>query len=158
MRNRYSLHRSNLSSAAGSCYEGQSDINLSSDTYSDLNTEADTDIDIELSTGKDDCFTMQQELNEDLDSEAEEILKDIDKLRADGPAKHPRSWMTSNRKNYGTILHLRSFVKSERCTKDNSMTKAFIRSREVKGRSFMRITRTQSERLVVHIKDCTEND
>jgi hypothetical protein len=41
---------------------------------------------------------------------------------------HPRSWMTRNRGHYGTILHLRSFVKSEKRKKDSSMTKAFFRS------------------------------
>jgi hypothetical protein len=89
MRNRYSLRRSNLSLAADSCCKRQSDTNSSSDTYSDPDTEADTDtdIDIEPSTGKDDGFTMQQEPEADLDSEAEEILKDIAQLRAEGPAK-----------------------------------------------------------------------
>jgi hypothetical protein len=89
MRNRYSLRRSNLSLAADSCCEKQSDTKSSSDTYSDPDTEADTDtdIDIEPSTSKDDGFTMQQEPEVDLDSEAKEILKDIAQLRAEGPAK-----------------------------------------------------------------------
>ena len=87
MRNRYSLRRSNLSLDADSCCERQSDTNSSSDTCSEPDTEADTDIDIEPSTGKDDDFTMQQEPETDLDSEAEEILKDIAQLRAEGPAK-----------------------------------------------------------------------
>ncbi|KAF1838361.1 hypothetical protein BDW02DRAFT_636434 [Decorospora gaudefroyi] len=87
MRNRYSLRRSNLSSAAESCYQGQSDTNSFSDTYSDPDTEADTDIEIELSTGEDAGFTSEQEPDADLDSEAEEILKDIAQLRAEGPAK-----------------------------------------------------------------------
>ncbi|KAI2483715.1 hypothetical protein Ptr902_06032 [Pyrenophora tritici-repentis] len=60
MRNRYLLH-----------------TNSFSDTYSDPDTEADTDINIELSTGEDAGFTSEQELDADLDSEAEEILKDI---------------------------------------------------------------------------------
>ncbi|KAI1663563.1 DUF3435 containing protein [Pyrenophora tritici-repentis] len=87
MRNRYLLRRSNPSSAADSCWEGQSDTNSFSDTYSDPDTEADTDINIELSTGEDAGFTSEQELDADLDSEAEEILKDIAQLRAEGPAK-----------------------------------------------------------------------
>ncbi|KAF1938204.1 hypothetical protein EJ02DRAFT_474319 [Clathrospora elynae] len=87
MRNRYSLRRSNPSLAADSCWEGQSDTNSFSDTYLDPDTEADTDIDIELSTGEDAGFTLQQEPDADLDSEAEEILKDIAQLRAEGPAK-----------------------------------------------------------------------
>jgi hypothetical protein len=68
MRNRYLLRRSNSSSAADSCWEGQSDTNSFSDTYSDPNTS-------------------EQEPDADLDSEAEEILKDIAQLRAEGPAK-----------------------------------------------------------------------
>jgi hypothetical protein len=55
--------------------------------YLDPDTEADTDIDIEQSTGGDAGFTLQQEPDADLDSEAEEILKDIAQLRAEGPAK-----------------------------------------------------------------------
>jgi hypothetical protein len=87
MRNRYLLRRSNSSSAADSCWEGQSDTNSFSDTYSDPNTEADTDINVELSAGEDAGFTSEQEPDADLDSEAEEILKDIAQLRAEGPAK-----------------------------------------------------------------------
>jgi hypothetical protein len=44
-------------------------------------------IDIELSTGGDAGFTLQQEPDADLDSEDEEILKDIAQLKAEGPAK-----------------------------------------------------------------------
>lgn len=83
MRNRYLLRRSNLSLAADSCWEGQSNTNsfsntnLLSDTYLDPNTKADTDIDIEWSTSGDAGFILQQEPDADLDSEAEEILKDI---------------------------------------------------------------------------------
>ncbi|RII11859.1 hypothetical protein CUC08_Gglean005326 [Alternaria sp. MG1] len=87
MPNRYLLRRSNPSSAADSCWEGQSDTNSFSDTSSDPDTEADTDINIELSTGEDAGFTSEQESDADLDSEAEEILKDIAQLRAEGPAK-----------------------------------------------------------------------
>ncbi|KAJ6280847.1 hypothetical protein J3E71DRAFT_362257 [Bipolaris maydis] len=87
MRNWYSLHRSKLSLVADSCCERQSDTDSFSDTYSDPDTEAETDIDIKPSTGKDDGFTMQQESEADLDSEAEEVLKDIAQLRAEGPAK-----------------------------------------------------------------------
>ena len=87
MRNRYILCQPSLSSPAESCCEGQSDTNSFSDTYSNHDTEADTDIDIELSTGEDPGLTLQQEPDADLDSEAEEILKDIAQLRAEGPAK-----------------------------------------------------------------------
>jgi hypothetical protein len=87
MRNRYSLRRSNSSLATDSCWEGQSDTNSFSDTYSDPDTEADTDINIELSAGEDASFTSEQKSDADLDSEAEEILKDIAQLRAEGPAK-----------------------------------------------------------------------
>ncbi|KAF1364070.1 hypothetical protein EJ07DRAFT_162583 [Lizonia empirigonia] len=87
MRNRYLLRRSSPSSAADSCWEGQSNTNSFSATYSDPDTEADTDINIELSTGEDAGFTSEQEPDADLDSEAEEILKDIAQLRAEGPAK-----------------------------------------------------------------------
>lgn len=87
MRNHYFLRRSNSSSAADSCWEGQSDTNSFSDMYSDPDTEADTDINIELSAGEDACFTSEPEPDADLDSEAEEILKDIAELRAEGPAK-----------------------------------------------------------------------
>jgi hypothetical protein len=55
--------------------------------YSNPNTEANTDINIELSTGEDAGLTLQQEPDADLDSEAEGILKDIAQLRAEGPAK-----------------------------------------------------------------------
>ncbi|KAI1510323.1 DUF3435 domain containing protein [Pyrenophora tritici-repentis] len=85
MRNRYSLRRSNPSPAAVSCWEGQSDTNSFSDTYSDPDTEADTDI--EPSTSEDAGLILEQESDADLDSEAEEILKDIAQLRAEGPAK-----------------------------------------------------------------------
>ncbi|CAN9360413.1 unnamed protein product [Alternaria alternata] len=87
MRNRYSLRRSNSSLATDSCWEGQSDTNSFSDTYSDPDTEADTDINIELSAGEDASFTSEQKSDANLDSEAEEILKDIAQLRAEGPAK-----------------------------------------------------------------------
>ncbi|KAH6875172.1 hypothetical protein BKA58DRAFT_117010 [Alternaria rosae] len=74
MRNRYLLRRSNSSSAADSCWEGQSDTNSFSDTYSDPDTKADTDINIKLSAGEDASFTSEQEPDADLDSKAEEIL------------------------------------------------------------------------------------
>jgi hypothetical protein len=79
------LRRSNPSPAAISCWEGQSDTNSFSDTYSDPDTEADTDI--EPSTSEDAGLILEQESDTDLDSEAEEILKDIAQLRAEGPAK-----------------------------------------------------------------------
>ena len=85
VRNRYSLRRPNPSLAAISCWEGQSDTNSFSDTYSDPNTEADTDI--EPSTSEDAGLVLEQEPDADLDSEAEEILKDIAQLRSEGPAK-----------------------------------------------------------------------
>jgi hypothetical protein len=85
VRNRYSLRRPNPSLAAISCWEGQSDTNSFSDTYSDPDTEADTDI--EPSTSEDAGLVLEQEPDADLDSEAEEILKDIAQLRAEGPAK-----------------------------------------------------------------------
>lgn len=85
VRNRYSLRRPNPSLAAISCWEVQSDTNSFSDTYSDPDTEADTDID--PSTSEDASLILEQEPDADLDSEAEEILKDIAQLRAEGPAK-----------------------------------------------------------------------
>ena len=79
MRNRYSLRRSNPSPAAVSCWEGQSDTNLFSDTYSDLDTKSDTeaDTDIEPRSSEDASLILEQEPDADLDSKAEEILKDI---------------------------------------------------------------------------------
>jgi hypothetical protein len=71
-RNRYALHWSGLSSSANSF----------SDTYSDPDTEGeeDTDTDIEQAdTGK--------ESDAELDSEAEAILNDIARFKAEGPAK-----------------------------------------------------------------------
>jgi hypothetical protein len=79
------LRRSNLSSAPASCWEADSDTNSFSDTYSDSSVEADTDI--EKSTGNDASLSVHQDSDADLDSEAEEILKDIAQLRAEGPAK-----------------------------------------------------------------------
>ena len=80
------MRRANLSSAPASYWEGDSDTNSFSDTsYSDSSAEADTDI--EMSTGDDASLSVHQELDADLDSEAEEILKDIAQIRAEGPAK-----------------------------------------------------------------------
>ena len=85
VRNRYSLRRSNPPPAAVSCWEGQSDTNSFPDTYSDPDTESDTDI--EPSTSEDAGLISEQEPDTDINSEAEEILKDIAQLRAEGPAK-----------------------------------------------------------------------
>jgi hypothetical protein len=79
-RNRYALHRSGLSSSA----------NLFSDTYSNPDTEAeeDTDTDIEpADTGKDTSLVLEHESDAELDSEAEAILNDIARFKAEGPAK-----------------------------------------------------------------------
>jgi hypothetical protein len=85
MRDRDSLRQANLSSAPVSCLEADSDTNSFSSTYSDSSVEADTDI--EMSTGDDASLSVHQDSDADLDSEAEEILKDIAQLRAEGPAK-----------------------------------------------------------------------
>jgi hypothetical protein len=85
MRYRDSLRRSNLSSIPASCLEADSDTNSFSDTYSDSSVEADTDI--QLSASDDASLSVHQDSEVDLDSEAEEILKDIALLRAEGPAK-----------------------------------------------------------------------
>jgi hypothetical protein len=86
MRDLDSLRQANLSSAPASCWEGDLHTNSFSDTsYSDSSAEADTDI--EMSTGDDASLSVHQESDADLDSEAEEILKDIAQLRAEGPAK-----------------------------------------------------------------------
>jgi hypothetical protein len=85
MRYRNSLRWSNLPSAPASCWEAHSDTNSFSDTYSDSSVEADTDI--ERSTGDDASLSVHQNSDADLDSEAEEILKDIAQLRAEGLAK-----------------------------------------------------------------------
>jgi hypothetical protein len=58
---------------------------LSSDSYSDPDTEADTDI--EPGTGEDGGLVLETDSDPELDSEAEEILKDIAELKAEGPAK-----------------------------------------------------------------------
>jgi hypothetical protein len=89
-RNPYALHRSGLSSSAETCQEGDSDANSFSDTYSDPDTEAeaDTDTDIEpADTGEDTSLVLEQESDAELDSEAEEILNDIARFKAEGPAK-----------------------------------------------------------------------
>jgi ribosomal protein L29 len=86
MRDRDSLRQANLSSAPASCWEGDLHTNSFSDTsYLDSSAEADTDI--EMSTGDDASLSVHQESDADLDSEAEEILKEIAQLRAEGPAK-----------------------------------------------------------------------
>jgi hypothetical protein len=58
-----------------------------SDNYSDPDNEAETDTDIETDTGEDASFASEEESVMGLDSEAEEILKDIAQARAEGPAK-----------------------------------------------------------------------
>jgi hypothetical protein len=48
----------------------------------------DTDTDIERpSCGKEASLILRQDSDADLDSEAEEILRDITRFRAEGPAK-----------------------------------------------------------------------
>ena len=61
------------------------DLESDPDSYSDLNTKPDTDA--EPDTGKDSDLGLDQESDGDLDSKAEEILKDIAQLREEGPAK-----------------------------------------------------------------------
>jgi hypothetical protein len=58
-----------------------SSTNSFSDSYSGPDTEAETD------TGEDASFASAEESDVGLDSEAEEILKDIAQARAEGPAK-----------------------------------------------------------------------
>lgn len=86
-RKLYPPRRSNLFSAtdADSCREGDSSTKSVSDTYSDPDTEADTDI--EPGTSEDAGLVLEKDSDPDLDSEAEEILKDIAQLKAEGPAK-----------------------------------------------------------------------
>jgi hypothetical protein len=86
-RNLYQSRQSNLSSAtdSGSCQEGDSSTNSFSNTNSDPDTEADRDI--EPGTSEDASLALKNHLDPNLDSEAEEILKDIAQLKAEGPAK-----------------------------------------------------------------------
>jgi hypothetical protein len=86
-RNLYQSCRSNSSSAtdSGSCREGDLSTKLSSDTNSDPDTEADGDI--EPGTSEDAGLAVENYSDPNLDSEAEEILKDIAQLKAEGPAK-----------------------------------------------------------------------
>lgn len=86
-RSLYPSRRSNPFSAAdsGSCREGDSSTKSFSDTYSDPDTDADTDI--EPGTSEDAGLVLEKDSVPGLDSEAEDILKDIAQLRAEGPAK-----------------------------------------------------------------------
>jgi hypothetical protein len=100
-----SLHQSNLPLATKSC-RGDPDIYSFSDTNtfsntssfsdtgpfsntdSDRNSEADTDNDTKRpGSGEDASLILRQDSDADLDSEAEEILRDITRFRAEGPAK-----------------------------------------------------------------------
>jgi hypothetical protein len=86
-RNLYSSRRPSPSSAteSDSCWEGDLSTETFSDTYSDPDTEADTDV--EPSTSEDAGPVSERESEPDLDSEVDEIFKDIVQLRAEGPAK-----------------------------------------------------------------------
>jgi hypothetical protein len=75
MRDRDSLRQSNVSSASALCWGGDSDTILYSDSDSDSSAEADTGI--KMSTSDDASPSVHQESDADLDSKAEEILKDI---------------------------------------------------------------------------------
>ncbi|KAF1934994.1 hypothetical protein EJ02DRAFT_471502 [Clathrospora elynae] len=85
-RKLYPLRRSNLSSAtdSDSCWEGNSNTKSLSNTYIDPDTEAHKDIEPGTS---EDAGLAGKDSAPHLDSEAEEILKDIAQLRAEGPAR-----------------------------------------------------------------------
>jgi hypothetical protein len=83
MRDLYPSRRPSPSSITNS--DLYSNTNSFSDTYSDPDTEAVTDI--ESGTGEYASLVSEEESDVGLDSEAEEILKDIAELRAEGPAK-----------------------------------------------------------------------
>jgi hypothetical protein len=76
-RNLYLSCRSNSSLAtdSGLDWEGDSSTKLFSDTNSDPDTKADGDI--KLGTSEDASLALENESDPNLDSEAEEILKDI---------------------------------------------------------------------------------
>ncbi|KAF1358608.1 hypothetical protein EJ07DRAFT_166844 [Lizonia empirigonia] len=86
-RNLYPSRRPNPFSVTNSelYWEGNSNTSSFSDTYSDPDTGADTGI--ESGTGEYASLVSEEESDVGLDSEAEEILKDITQLRAEGPAK-----------------------------------------------------------------------
>ncbi|KAF2726660.1 hypothetical protein EJ04DRAFT_539319 [Polyplosphaeria fusca] len=91
-------HRSNPSSAtdSDSCWEGESSTESLSDTYADPDTE--TDEDIELGTREDAGLMLEKDPDPHLDSEAEEILKDIAQLKAEGQQSQT---IPSIQRNYG---------------------------------------------------------
>ncbi|KAF2826067.1 hypothetical protein CC86DRAFT_446552 [Ophiobolus disseminans] len=93
------FRRSNLPSAPVSCWEADSDTHSFSDTHSDSSVKANTNV--EMSTSDDASPSVHQDSDADLDSEAEEILKDIAQLRAEGPAKPNHTPHT--RKNYSRV-------------------------------------------------------
>ncbi|KAF2024834.1 hypothetical protein EK21DRAFT_77812 [Setomelanomma holmii] len=69
---------------SASCWDGESSIEAASDTYTDPDTEADKDIE---PSSREDARLVSEKDPGPYDSEAEEILKDIAQLRAEGPAK-----------------------------------------------------------------------
>lgn len=93
MRKLYPSRRSDPFSAtdSDSCCEGDSSAKSLSDTYTDPDTEADEDI--EPGSSEDDSLVEKgSDLYSDL--EAEKILRDIARLRAEGPAKPNHTELT----------------------------------------------------------------
>jgi hypothetical protein len=76
---------SSLATESGSYWEEDLSTKLFSNANSDSSTEADGDI--EPGTSEDASLALENDLDPNLDSEAEEILKDIAQLKAEGPAK-----------------------------------------------------------------------
>ncbi|KAF2844512.1 hypothetical protein T440DRAFT_548498 [Plenodomus tracheiphilus IPT5] len=80
-------YRSNPSSVtdSDSCWEGVASTKSYPYTYSDPNVDADTDT--ESGTSEDAELVLEKDTDPCLDSEAEQIRKDIEQLKAEGPAK-----------------------------------------------------------------------